>query len=463
MPFDLKETLQQYQGTQDSMFGRFVNPQLARVLKTIGFSVNYAKGQGPYIYDTDGNEYLDFLTGYGVFALGRAHPKVKKAIQDAIDMDLPNLVQMDHPILASVLAEKLIKLVGGKVDTVFFENSGSEANEGAIKFARKATRRPRILYWDHAFHGLTTGALAVNGNEEFRKGFGSLLPGCTAMPFNDIKALQEELSKGDVAAFIFEPIQGKGVNIPDAEFYKEAEKLCRKYGALMIADEVQTGFGRTGKAFAHHHWGIEPDIVTMAKTLSGGYIPIGAIAYNSSIYKKVFASMEDCVVHGGTFIMNDLAMVAGLATLSVLEDEGIIENARVMGEALKNGLKEMRGKFELIKEVRGMGLMIAIEFGSPKSLKLRASWAMLQAAKKGLFAQLVTVPLMKKHRILTQVAGHHTPTVKLLPPLIIDESHVEKFLKAFEEVMEECHCMPSAAWRIGKELAIAAALGTKSP
>ena len=343
------------------------------------------------------------------------------------------------------------------VDTVFFTNSGTEANEGAIKFARRATGRRRILYWDHAFHGLTTGSLALNGGEEFRKGFGDLLPGATRIPMGDRYALERELRAGDVAAFIFEPIQGKGVNIPDPTFYVEAQGLCRRHGALMICDEVQTGFGRTGRMFAFQHWGLEPDIVTMAKGLSGGFVPVGAICYRRFIYDKVFTDMEHCVVHSNTFGRNILAMAAGLATLEVIEEEGIVENAARIGQFITQGLRAMQDRFEMLAEVRGLGLMIGIEFGEPRNLKLRTGWKLVHALNKSLFCQMVVVPLMKRHRILTQVAGHHMDIVKLLPPLIIDEEHANRFLTAFEQVMVECHRFPGSAWKVTRELAAAAA------
>jgi len=339
------------------------------------------------------------------------------------------------------------------LDMVFFTNSGTEANEGAIKFARKATGRARILSWEHAFHGLTTGSLALNGNVEFRKGFGDLLPGCQAIPFNDLSALENELRKKDVAAFVIEPVQGKGVYVADPQFYTEAQSLCRRYGTLFVIDEVQTGFGRTGKWFAHHHWGLTPDIVTVAKALSGGYVPVGAICYRRGIYDKVFTDMEHCVVHSNTFGRNVLAMTAGLAAIDVMEKENVVENAARIGEKIKNGLREMAPRYEMMKEVRGLGLMIGIEFGEPKSFSLRAGWKILHAVNKGLFGQMVVVPLMCDHKILTQVAGHNVDIVKLLPPLIINEAHAERFLSAFDSVMKECHRFPGNAWTIGKKLA----------
>jgi ornithine--oxo-acid transaminase len=457
MTINLKELLETHAGRQHELFARHLNPQLVRVLRTIGFDRDYVRAEGPILYDREGQDYLDMLAGYGVFALGRSHPKIRQTLHDALELNYPNMVQMDAPLVAGLLAERLLSYMPQGVDTVFFTNSGTEANEGAIKFARRATGRRRILYWDHAFHGLTTGSLALNGGEEFRKGFGDLLPGATRIPMGDRYALERELRAGDVAAFIFEPIQGKGVNIADPAFYVEAQGLCRRHGALLICDEVQTGFGRTGKMFAFQHWGLEPDIVTMAKGLSGGFVPVGAICYRRWIYDKVFTDMEHCVVHSNTFGRNVLAMAAGLATLEVIEEEGIVENAARMGQFITQGLRTMQDRFEMLAEVRGLGLMIGIEFGEPRNLKLRTGWKLVHALNKSLFCQMVVVPLMKQHRILTQVAGHHMDIVKLLPPLVIGEEHANRFLTAFEQVMIECHRFPGSAWKVTRELAAAAA------
>lgn len=436
---------------QHDLFAKHVNPMLVKVLRTIGFDKNYTKAKGQYLYDKDGLEYLDLLSGYGVFNMGRNHPRIKKALHDALDMDTANMVQMDAPLLAGLLAKKLLEKV--KLDRVFFTNSGTEANEGAIKFARCATGRSKILYLEHAFHGLTTGSLAVNGNEEFKNGFGELLPGCTAVPAGDLKLLEYELSKKDSAAFIFEAVQGKGVFSPSKDYFAQAELLCKKYGTLMIADEVQSGLGRTGMWFAFEHFGILPDIVTIAKALSGGFVPVGAICYRSDIYDKVYSKMDRCVVHSNTFGRNTLAMTAGLTTLTVLEEEGLIENAHARGQEILNGLAKIKEKFEMVSDVRGLGLMIAIEFNRPKSTGLKIGWDLIHKVNAGLFGQMVVVPLLSKHRILTQVTGHNCDIVKLLPPLCITEKDVSHFLKAFEDVVADCHRFPGGAWEVGKQLA----------
>src|ERR1700710_2486132 len=396
---DVSEMFVERQAQRSSMHARHLNEQLVRVLKTIGYDVGFQKGQGQYLYDRDGAKYLDLLSGFGVFAIGRITPGLRQALKSVLDSDLPNLVQLDVSTLAGVLAERLLEYVP-YLDKVFFANSGAECVEAAIKFARGATGRPGIVYCAHAFHGLSYGALSLTDDPNFRSGFEPLLPGCTSIPFNDLAALEQALSSRQVAAFIVEPIQGKGVNMPSDEFLPGAAALCRKYGTLFVADEIQTGMGRTGRFLAVEHWNVETDMVLLAKTLSGGHVPVGALLTRKWIFEKIFDRMDRAVVHGSTFGKNDLAIAAGITTLDVLERERLIENAARMGERLLRELTAIIPGYELLKEVRGKGLMIGIEFGPPKSLRLRASWNVLEAANKGLFCQLITVPLVQDHKIL---------------------------------------------------------------
>ena len=434
-----------------AMFAHHLNEPMVRVLKTIGYDVGFCRGQGPYLYDRDGTRYLDLLSGFGVFAVGRNHPALRDALKSVLDSELPNLVQMDVSTLAGVLAERLLAHVP-YLDKVFFANSGTECVEAAIKFARTATRRPDIVYCEHAFHGLSYGALSLNGDDVFRVGFEPLLPGCVRIPFNDIAALEQALQARTIAAFIVEPIQGKGVNLPSDRYLADAADLCRRYGTLFVADEIQTGLGRTGRFLAVEHWNVEPDMVLLAKSLSGGHVPVGAVLLRRQVYDKVFNRMDRAVVHGSTFAKNDLAMAAGIATLDVLTSEGLIDNAARMGELLLRGLNEMTTRYELLREVRGKGLMIGVEFGPPTSLKLRASWNLLEAAATGLFCQLITIPLLREHKVLTQVSGHGSHTVKLLPPLVISSQDVEWILTAFDAVIAASHRVPGAIWSLGKTL-----------
>ena len=384
--------------------------------------------------------------GYGVFNVGRNHPVVKKALIDFMNADMSSLVQMEAPVLSGVLARELKQRTGLGLDFVYFCSTGAEGNEAAIKFARRATGRSRILYASHAFHGLTTGALALNGSDVFREGFGPLIDS-REVPFGDADALDEALGEGDVAAFFVEPVQGKGVNIAPDGYLAEAARLCRRHGALLVADEVQCGMGRTGKFLAiHHDPGAEPDMVVLSKSLSGGYVPSAAVLMRKAIYDKTFSSLDRAVVQSSTFGKSNFAMTAGLATLSVIDDEGLLANATAMGNLLGERLLALKDRFEFIKDVRWRGLMLAIEFDRPQSLKLRTAWAAVNRINQDLFCQAVTMPLLADHAILTQVAGNHMTTIKLIPPLIITKPDVERFVAAFEAVMTDLHRFPGPAW-----------------
>jgi ornithine--oxo-acid transaminase len=448
---DVSEIFVERENQRSSMHSKHLNEQLVRVLKTIGYDVGFQKGQGQYLFDRDGARYLDLLSGFGVFAIGRNHPSLRTALKSVLDSDLPNLVQLDVSTLAGVLAERLLEYVP-YLDKVFFANSGAETVEAAIKFARGATGRPGIVYCGHAYHGLTYGALSLTDDQNFRGGFEPLLPGCTTVPFNDLAALEQALSSREIAGFIVEPIQGKGVNMPSDEFLPGAAALCKKYGTIFIADEIQTGLGRTGRFLAVEHWNVEPDMVLLSKALSGGHVPVGALLTRKAIFDKIFNRMDRAVVHGSTFAKNDLAMAAGIATLEVLKAEKLIENAAKRGAELRLALNRMVPGYELMKELRGKGLMIGVEFGPPKSLRLKASWNVLESANKGLFVQLITVPLFKDHKVLTQVAGHGLHTVKLLSPLTITEEDCAWIVRAFDDVIAQSHKVPGAIWSLGKTL-----------
>ena len=435
---------------------RYLNAQQVRVLKTIGFDVSYTEARGQYLFDAAGNRYLDLLSGWGVFNVGRNHPTVVEALRDVLCADLPHLVQMDVTVLAGVLAERLLEKMPDGLERMFFCNSGTEAVESAIKFSRFATGRSKIVYCEHGFHGLTYGSLSINGDESYKDGFGTLLPDTVRIPFDDLEALENALRGRDVAAFFVEPIVGHGVLIPSDGYLPAAAALCRKYGALFVADEVQTGLGRTGRFLALEHWGVEPDLVLLAKSLSGGFVPVGAVACRKWVFDAVFDRMDRMAVHGSTFSKNNLAMAAGLATLEVLEQERLVENAALVGGQIIDDLRAMIPRFEFLKEVRGKGLMIALEFGRPSSLSLRAAWKLLEAANTGLFCQMVTIPLYARHRILSQVAANNMHVVKFLPPLTLTQEDRRWIASACEDVIADCHKVPGSIWDLGKSLAGAA-------
>jgi len=453
MSFDIQHVIRSRAADRHALYERYVNLQMARVLKTIGFDRNYTRAEGCLLYDDEGRDYLDMLSGWGVFNIGRNHPTAKQAIADLLAMDQPNLVQMDAPLLAGLLAEALVQHAPTGLDAVHFTNSGTETTEAALKFARYATKRPRILSCQNGYHGLTYGALSVMGSDYFRDGFGPFLPGCETVPFNDLGPLARELAAGDVAAFITEPIQGGGVIIPDDHYLREAKRLCERHGTLFILDEIQTGLGRTGKLFACEHWGVVPDLLLVSKSLSGGLVPVGAVLTRQEIFRKVLHKMERCVINAGTFAENNLAMAAGLATLQIIDEERLVERSARLGALLLQRLAKLKEQSELVREVRGRGLMIAIEFGEPQSMGLRMGWKMVHAVRPGLFAQMIVMPLFSDHRVLTEVAGASTEVIKLIPPLTISEAQIDRFVEALASVLKEAERFPGGLWDAGIKLA----------
>jgi ornithine--oxo-acid transaminase len=450
---DLKALLTDERGHLALLSEERINPALCKALKVIGYNKQYVRGKGAYLFDEAGNRYVDCLSGFGTFACGRNHPAIRESLKQAMDLDLPNLVAMGVASLSGLLARELIQLAPGQLEMVFFTNSGTEGVETAIKYARAATGKSRIIHCKRSFHGLSLGSLSVNGNDEFKEGFGPMLEPVSAVPFDDLAALERELARGDVAGFIVEPIQGKGVFVPSDGYLPEAAALCRKHKAIFIADEVQTGLGRTGKMFACEHWGVEPDILIVAKALSGGYMPVGAVLSKRWIHEKVFSRLDRCFVHSSTFTENDLAMAAGLATLTVLKEEKLVENSAAMGHRLSEKLRAVGSQYEMFSEVRGRGLMIGVEFKQPSSLTLKMGWNLLHSLDASLFCQAMLIPLLTEHRVLAQVAGHHLDVIKLLPSLVINEDDVDYLVGAFDQVMAACHRFPGPVWEVGKRLA----------
>jgi len=455
MPFDVARTFAERTGENFALHERYMNHQLARTLRTLGFDRNYVRAEGCYLWDDAGARYLDYLSGFGVYALGRSHPAIKAALHQAIDLDLPNMVQMDCALLPGLLAEQLTGRAHEGISRVFFCNSGAESVEAAIKFARQFTKRSKIVYAEHAFHGLTTGALALNGGKEFRKGFGTLIESA-AVPFGNIEALEQQLRSQDAAAFVVEPIQGKGVYCASPEYWRAAQALCRRYGTLLVTDEVQTGLGRTGTFFCHQHWGLEPDIITVSKALSGGFVPIGAMLTTERVFASVHDSMEDALKHSSTFGRNQLAMVAALATLAAFDDEDIIARAERTGADLQAKLRGLAERHDLIRDVRGLGLMVGIEFGEPSSRAAARRFRTLERLRTGMFSQMVVVPLFHRHRIITQVAADNVNIIKLIPPLITGPEEVDYFVQALDDVLADAQRGAGLTYEVGRTMALGA-------
>jgi ornithine--oxo-acid transaminase len=451
---DLAELIKLRAGEAMELNQRYLNRQLGRVVRTLGFDREWIHGRGPYLIDSEGQEYLDLYAGYGVFSLGRNHPFIKDQLMGVMMADPASLPQIGVTTLAGVLAEELIGRAPASLDAAVLCSSGTESVEAALKLSRAATGRSRIVYCERGFHGLSIGSLSVNGNEEFRERFTPLLAGCDPVPFGDLSALRRELDRGDVAAFIVEPIQGKGVYVAPDGYLAEAQEICRRSGTLLILDEVQTGLGRTGRFLALEHWGIQPDMVTLSKALSGGYVPVGALLASRAVFDATFDSMERSVVHGSTFGNGDFAAAAALASLTVIEREGLVARAARLGDLLLELTQPLVERFEIVREVRGRGLMWGIELGPPSGPAARRVWEAIERRQPGLFAQMVTVPLFRDHRILTQVAGHHMNVIKVLPPLVISEAELRRFASALADVLgeAEAHLLRSYT-RLGMGLA----------
>jgi ornithine--oxo-acid transaminase len=428
------------------LWGRTINPQFSRVLKKIGFDREWTRAEGAYLWDAKGDKYLDMLGGFGMFNVGRNNPRVRATLIEALELDLPGSVQLGASPLPPLLAEELIRRTPPRLERVLFTSSGTEAVEAALKLGRAATGRARVISAEHGFHGLTLGALSANGNPEFTERFGPLLPGFSQVPFGDLEALERELRQEDVALFLVEPVQGKGVNLPPPGYLEGAQELCRTFGTLFCVDEVQTGFGRTGKLFAFEHWSVEPDLVPVAKSLSGGYVPVGALLMSKAVHERVFDSLEHSVSHGSTFAPNELGMAAGLATLHELDEQDLVARAARLGGRLLQLTTPLVERYDVVRDVRGIGLLWAIEFAEPDGG--RRSYRLLDRVQPGLFAQVIVVPLFREHRILSQVAGHGIAVIKGIPPLTLTDADLDWLTGALDETIKKARRLPRAVAKL---------------
>jgi len=374
------------------------------------YSVLLVRGKGTRVWDLEGEEYLDFVSGLAVCNLGHCHPKVVKAIQDQAEklIHVSNFYYIEPQIqLASLLCQHSF------ADKVFFCNSGAEANEGAMKLARKYAKekmgkdRHEIITMERSFHGRTLATLTATGQEKFHKGYEPLMPGFKYVPFNDIGALKNAIDS-KTCAVMLEPIQGEGgVNCPREGYLKTIREICDEKGILLIFDEVQVGMGRTGKLFAYEHDKVEPDMLTLAKSLAGG-VPIGAL-----LIKKGVADSFKPGDHASTFGGNPLATAAGVAAFTTILEEGMLENCQTVGDYFISQLEEIKKKFSFVQEVRGKGLILGME------LKIEGS--------------SIVKEMLKKKILINCTMGN---VLRFLPPLIVTKEEVDRVVKALEEVFQ---------------------------
>jgi ornithine--oxo-acid transaminase len=428
----------------DAAYSDCVNPQWVRLLDLLEMNVRYTRCAGADLFTCDGRQILDFLSGYCVHNLGHNHPRVIAALHDELDRSGPAMLQSHVPELAGELAAELCRLAGGRLEKVYFCSSGSEGVETVIKFARLFTKRTGLLYCTGAFHGLTCGALSLMTDSTWAQGFAPLLPGTESVPFANVAELESKLASKKFAAFVAEPIQSEaGVRVPPDDYLLAAQTLCKKYGTLFVLDEVQTGLYRTGPFLAAHHWGLDPDMVVLAKALSGGLVPSGAVLMSNEIYESVYSSLGRSIIHTSTYSENGLAMRAGLATLKTLRDEQLGKRSEAMGRRLRQALTEALSGYEMVAEVRGLGMLNGIEFRRPESWQLRVPFEAFRKIHEGMFGQIMVSKLFREHNFLTQMCGNNFMVLKAAPPLMVSEEQIAEFVIAVKNVVEEVHSSSS--------------------
>ncbi len=423
-----------------ALYSENVNPQWVRLLDVLAMNVRYERCVGAELFTDDGRRILDFLSGYCVHNVGHNHPAVIAAIREELESCGPAMIQTHVAERAGELGARLCRLAGGGLTKVFFGSSGSEGVEAAIKFARAHTGRTALLYADGAFHGLTCGALSLMGSSFWREKFGPMLPETEAIPFDDLDALERKLAGKKFAAFVVEPIQSEaGIRVPSPGYFRAAQELCRRYGTLLVMDEVQTGMYRTGPFLASHDLDVEPDMVVLAKAMSGGLIPVSAVLMTEPIYDSVYGSLRRSISHTSTFSENGLAMRAALATLDVLLSEDLGRRSIEMGEVLRQRLTEALSGYEMVKEVRGKGLLLGIEFQKPKSLRLRIPFEAFLHIHPAMFGQILVMRLFRDGGFLTQICGNNFMVLKAAPPLVVTGEQIDRFVAGVASVVDLAH------------------------
>ena len=439
--------LQARRAEKKSLYERHLDPSAVKAARRFGADLSFVSGRGVMLYDESGQAYMDCDAGAGVFALGRSHPKMRATMHELLDLELASMVAKDTPLLAGLLGETLSRHSPGNLNKLVYTNSGSETIEAAMKFARGLTGNPRFIYLKGDFHGLTYGSMSITDTETHTRSgkgsFGPLLPGCTCIDRDDLEQLKRELSVGDVAALVVEPIHGVEVRPLSDEFIAVAKEYCHRHGSLFIADEVFVGLGRTGKMFASDFLDLVPDAIAISKALSGGYMPVGALLMRENLYDQFF-EQPGAVIHLSTFGNNDLGLAAALRTIQIIEEENLLENTQRQGRRLVQGLRRLQERYDIIADVRGIGLLVAVEFKAPGALHGRLSGRFL--AKRGLLSHMVAIQLLRRHRIICPTSGRNN-TLRFHPPLTISEPEIDQVLESLEMVLQDIYRFPDGITR----------------
>ena len=414
---------------------KHVHPKMQKLFEVGGFNAVFQKSSGQYCWDMEGNQFLDLLSGGGVFLCGRNHPYIHQAVKDSLSLDAPNLSIVNVSMLSGLLAERLLKICGPHYSKVLFSNTGSEVMDLTVRFARFVTRRRRFVSLQGAFHGRTYATASMAGSASLRDGMEPLLQTVTPVRPNDIDQLEREISKGDVAGFFFEPVQGMTGVVMDHDYLRQAQELCDHYGTVMVADEVQTGLCRTGPYFASTAAGIRPGMITVAKILSGGAIPTATTILTEEIYEKVYAKFKSGPAYFSTFAESNPAMAAGLATLDVLEKLDAPTRAAALGDMLRDGIMELAERYDVIEKVEGQGLLLVIYFRESSALALKVQQRLMTAADPAAFGAAINVDMYRHKRIIVQIPSPALNAIKILPPVVMTDKDVEWFLQGLEDTL----------------------------
>jgi putrescine aminotransferase len=435
------------------LYKRYMNPSLATMMGLLGFDKRFVRAEGVRVWDEDGVEYLDFLGGYGALNFGHNDPRLNAALERV--NDAPNLLQASLGTLSAVLSHNLAAIMPEGLQRSFFCNSGAESVEGALKLAKAATKKKQVIYCEGAFHGKTMGALSVTGRSKYQAPFAPLVPDCVMVTFGDQESLGRELKKGEAAAVILEPIQGEGgVCIPPSGYLEDARRLCRQHGALMIVDEIQTGFGRTGTIFACEQEKVVPDVICTAKSLGGGVMPVAALTTTAEIWDKAYGGFDRCLLHTSTFGGNTRACAAGITAIQILVEDDLAGKAREQGAYLLERLNQLSERFpNFIKEVRGRGLLVGIEFNPLAGGVLnKVTGGKINQIAHEYLGGLVAGELINNYQIITAYTLNNPNVIRLEPPLIVSREQLDRLLQALQDIFQKYHSLWGLVLASGKRL-----------
>jgi acetylornithine/succinyldiaminopimelate/putrescine aminotransferase len=426
------------------LFKAHVNPGQLHFMKLLGFhKVKVEHAEGMFYYDQNGRRILDFFGGFGSLAFGHNHPRIIEARQKFQEEKRHEIAIAFMSQYATALAHNLAACSPGDLDMVFLGSSGSEAMEAAIKVAERAAgpKRPKIVYAENSFHGKTKGVLAVTDGKLYRGEF-KLTDNTVRVPYGDIDAIENAFrSDPSIGVIVLETVQGGGGIIQaDTAFWQKLRALCDKYGVIWIADEVQCGYGRTGRFYAFEHYGVVPDVTALAKSLGGGKAAVGAMIARRDVYMKAYGTPKTAMIHAmATFGGIGEACVTAIEALNTLYDEGLIDNAAVTGDYLLERLKAVQAKYpNIIKDVRGKGLMVGLEFhdfSQTLPMVLRPVVAMLDDKLKGSLSGFVGSLLLRDYGVLVAFTEYNRNVIRLEPPLICRKEHVDQFVEALDQLL----------------------------